>query len=177
MKRVFLIFLVVVASAMGVFAQGEGWLNPTSIKTYIPPKHHNTLMMKHAFERWSKVTKNKIIFVYTNDSKQADMEVVFLEKINNAAAGGKAIGLTHRTYIQGKKIVHATVYIADKSPNDNSEHLDKDIIFTTMLHEIGHALGLEHVDDPNAIMNPYADVIMEISDSDMKQLYRIYNIK
>ena len=34
-----------------------------------------------------------------------------------------------------------------------------------MLHEIGHVLGLDHVDDPTQIMNPTAGVT-ELGDGD-----------
>ena len=174
MRRIFFIFLLIFGCAVSAYASGEGWVSPQKIRTYIPPRHKNTEMMRHAFERWSRVTGDRVIFVYTNNPGMSDLEVVFVEKLDQKASGGKAIGLTHKKYIEGKKIVHATVYIADKAPGDGGKLLHKDIIFTAMLHEIGHAVGLEHVNDPNAIMNPYADVIMEISDSDMEQLDEIY---
>jgi len=174
MRRLFFVFLLIFICCTNAFAAGEGWVNPKKIRTYIPPRHNYTEMMRHAFERWSSVTSDRVIFVYTNNPGMSDLEVVFVEKLDQSASGGKAIGLTHKKYIEGKKIVHATVYIANKAPGDGGRLLHKDIVFTAMLHEIGHAIGLEHVDDPKAIMNPYADVVMEISESDMEQLNEIY---
>lgn len=169
--RLFLVVLSMLVFSLSAFANGEGWLNPKDIKTYFPQKHKNTVMMRHAFERWSKVTKDKVIFVYTNNPEDADLEIVF-DKTANYHGSDKAIGVTHKRYIEGKKIIHATIHIADYT-NDGRE-LSRDEVFTVMLHEIGHAIGLDHVNDPNSIMNPYCDVIMEITDSDIRQLRLIY---
>lgn len=171
MVRVFLIFLSMIVFSLSALASGEGWVNPTNIRTYIPPRHQNTQMMRHAFERWSKVTGDKVVFVYTNNPGMSDLEVVF-DRSADYLNSDKTIGLTNKKYIEGKKIVHATIHIADHTKN--GRFLSDDEVFTVMLHEIGHALGLEHVNDPKAIMNPYCDVAMEITESDMKQLNNIY---
>jgi hypothetical protein len=41
---------------------------------------------------------------------------------------------------------------------------------TVMLHEIGHLLGLGHVDDPHAVMYPSSGVIGAYTDGDLRGL-------
>ena len=45
------------------------WQYPTKIKTYIPQNHKRTIMMKHAFAEWSRLTNNKIVFRYVDSPK------------------------------------------------------------------------------------------------------------
>lgn len=53
-----------------------------------------------------------------------------------------------------------TIYFAD----NQSE------LVHTLAHEFGHALGMEHVKDPQAIMYPYTTGSLQVTADDMKQL-------
>jgi len=166
------IAVIIIGTALpsAVFASGLGrWQYPKKIKTYIPPNHKRTEMMKHAFQRWTKVTNQQVIFVYVPDKKTAQLEVEFVNVIPNA---DREVGLTQTVTTAGNHILRSKIYIAEK--NSRMQSLSEDAVFTVMLHEIGHAIGLEHTTEPMSIMYPTEDDRQEIQKSDLKNLSEIY---
>ena len=126
--------------------------------------------MKNAFAEWSRKTNNKIVFRYVTSKATADIVVEFVNIVPNAE---REIGLTRSRFISGNRLIHSTIYIAEKT--STGVQLGRDAVYTVMLHEIGHAIGLGgHSDDPMSIMYPTEDDRQEISKGDLKWLDEVY---
>jgi len=165
----FLIF-VILAPTM-VSAAPTKWARPQYIKTYVPPKHKHTHMMKEAFERWSKASNRKFKFYYVSTPKIAHIRVNFCDVIPYDEWSLS----TQEQYVRRGKKLRSTIYIASMS--HDGDKLSKDEIFTLMLHEVGHSLGLPHTKNKLSVMYPTEDVSQEILPTDIARLYSIYGIK
>jgi len=58
---------------------------------------------------------------------------------------------------------------------DEAWHQGSDIdLFSVVLHELGHSLGLGHADSPNAVMYPYYRRVAALSTADIAALQTLY---
>ncbi len=177
MKKILIVFGLIIflfwlcAKDVTAVQTQKRWANPKRLNTYIQPGLERTGMMKRAFAEWSRYAKNNIVFYYVDSLDSADIDVVFVETLPDVPPG--VIGLTRCTYNQKNQMAHATIYIPAK--RSNGMPLNRDAVYTSMLHEIGHAMGIvRHSTNPQNIMYPYIDEKREISKFDLAELYRIY---
>lgn len=178
MKKIFLLFcliFIMVFNCVNAAEVQKKWANPQHLKVYIQPGLERSGMMKRAFAEWSKLTKNKVVFYYVDSKAEADIDVVFVDRL--ATNFEQAIGLTDCKFLKhNNNMQHATVIIPAKTTKGIP--LSRDDVYTSMLHEIGHAIGIvKHSTNPHNIMYPYIDAKREITKYDLAELYRIYNWK
>jgi predicted Zn-dependent protease len=172
-KRILLIFVILITLCSSVFADIQGkWFHPKFIRVYIQPDHYKGRLMTQAFREWSKLTKNKLVFQKVTSPKFADIEVEFVEKIDTTQSNtDRAIGLTRASTQSGKKLVHAKIWIAQKTQDDKV--LSEDEVYTTMLHEIGHALGLHDSSRKLGIMSTPVTENQDIINTDLLRLFHL----
>jgi hypothetical protein len=82
---------------------------------------------------------------------------------------GKGRMLAHSFYPIVAEPIAGDVHL-----NEDETWSDPEKLYTVLLHEIGHALGIGHSDRPGAVMYPYFDTFTELQADDIKALQRIY---
>ncbi len=141
------------------------------INVYIE-ENRNAYLMKRAFGDWESASNKTVEFEYIDDPAKADILVKFVDKVSDKAE--HAVGLTYPYVDNQGYFIFAKIEIAKYSDRQTIKLSNLDLT-KIMRHEIGHALGLEHTNEPYAIMNPTTDKCLNITKSDIKTLKAIYN--
>ena len=114
----------------------------------LPLDHISTLSNSFAFWEEKELSTNnqkaKIKFEITNLKHEANVWVTWIVR----SLGEGVLGHAHL----GKGIVE--VSLGDYRCDGNFQLYDVDSVETIMTHELGHSIGLEHVDDRTSIMYP-----------------------
>lgn len=140
---------------------GPNW-EKSIIKVYIPQDTYSE-MMKRAFQKWEEKCNGRLMFEYVAE-KPADIEVEFADKTDQTDGDIGSYSLT----VKGGAIRNATITMAPK-PEVNSNNL----IYTVMLHEVGHALGLRDSSRKLGIMSTPVVETQDIINTDVLRLYHL----
>lgn len=167
---------VAILPVNAIGSNGPSWTKNT-LSVYIPSDNNLSSTMLHAFQRWQNKCYGQLKFIYVLNPP-ADIEVVFAQETDGSDGEIGSYALT----IKGGDIAGAEITIA----NSENKH-SKDLVFTTMLHEVGHALGLTDTNRNIGIMHSPVNEKQDIVSNDIIKLFRLngwsymnkgtYNIK
>ena len=125
-------------------------------------------LARSAFAEWNDAGF-PLRFTYIDDPERADIRIRWRERF--AAEEGQRIGVTERMHTSEFWIASARIDIANH--DSTGRLIPARMIAGTLRHEIGHALGLNHANDPTSVMY-YQAATATISPSDRATLHILY---
>lgn len=127
-------------------------------------------MAQEVFEEWS-LAGFPIRFAFVLDSTNADLSIRWRDRFPDE--DGQRIGVTERVQTSDFQIAGAAISIALR--DSVGRVLPAAVVGGIVRHEVGHALGLNHANDPSSVMYREA-ATMTISASDRATLRLIYQV-
>lgn len=176
MKNFILVILLMFVSCPCAFSKEkpEGWDSVTRgwsrmpIRVYLDETGEHTEAIQEGFEDWQELSDEKVKFKYVTKahSGYAEIKVRITEKFSDHTAGLTTAQMNVNKI--GKSVVEISTHKANGEPNTEEE---MDIIIR---HEIGHALGLKHSEDPRSTMYPILLPGQSITNDDLENLWELY---
>jgi predicted Zn-dependent protease len=165
--KIFIIFAGLFLLSMPSFAVGDNgfsWANK-NLKVYIPQNGDASGMMQRAFKKWQDKSFGQLTFTYVEKKDTANIVVVFANKTDGT--DNSDIG-SYSLTIKGGNITSAEITIVP-----DFKKYSKDMIYTVMLHEVGHSLGLTDSKRNLGIMHSPVSETQDIISNDMIKLFRL----
>lgn len=173
MKKIFLFFVFLCSMTFAIAAENPRWV-AQPIYVYIPEHGGYSNLMRKAFLAWQEKSDGMVRFKFVTRPSNANISVQFVDQVHNCNSEF-AVGC-ERTTIRRGTYYKSHIEIALKKRDANNVYRPVKNIYGVMLHEVGHAIGLDHSDNPNSIMYSYdLPTLQYLTKEDVRLLYKKYH--
>lgn len=128
-------------------------------------------MVIRALEEWQKATRGKISFKVVNTLLESNVNIDW-KRVER-----KALGHCYFSFDGANRLYGAEVAIGLTEGLVHADYMDESEVYHTILHEIGHAIGLGHSHNKADIMyTPHQRGINSISQGDVLTVNWLYSL-
>lgn len=149
------------------------------ILVYVPRNEYYDAITQ-AFVTYNSYFKGLLSFNTVEDPGKAQIKIVMTDDFGNKSDIPDAIGLGRPLrFDRDGNIIYSEVSLLTKN-RYNNQKMPLIVVYNTMLHELGHALGIAgHSQDPNDVMykeitQQYHNDLMKFSDRDIETFKILY---
>ena len=121
--------------------------------------------VRAAFDSWANVSV--LTFTEVNNTGAADIEIQWTTAEEGFGAPGGTLAFAFFPSFGGD------MFFDDAEPWTLRDGGDTDL-FVVAQHEIGHAIGLDHTDDVNAVMYAFSGAASDLAADDVAGIQRLY---